>query len=465
MNRRTVESLVMTLGWLAGASGAVAEGDGGPKKADAGAQPPYVQTGTIEPGAGHGAMLGFCVQPRGGLVAVTGTREQFGVGPRRDGAPTPPAHRVVWFGADGAEARSVDLDFAATVVGVAPDGDVYVAGDGVVARLSAEGQEVARGATPQAAKTEEERAELEKAVVEKRDAQVDAYEKQIERLRTTVAELEEKVKEVEQAAAEEAEADAAEPAADADEAESKARADRLRERRKIRETRLRMARTQAGRTAQQLKQMEAQVEAVRRQDPRLLVDQALRRSRQVRAISATRDAVFVVVGESSGYGYAAWRFDARLENPEKVLEKLVGCCGQMDVQVVGGRLAVAANRKHCVELCSFDGETLGTVGKRAAAGDDGAGFGSCCNPMNTCQAPDGSLLTSESNGVVKRFDADGGFVEVVGKAEVNAGCKNSAIAIEPDGSRLYYLDSAAGKALVLTKSQDQGNDAAAVREE
>ncbi|MFM8633664.1 MAG: hypothetical protein ACKOEX_02455 [Planctomycetia bacterium] len=440
MTRRMAGSLVVTLGWLATAASA--------------GQTPYVQTSVIEPVGGQGVLLGFCVPPCGGLVAITGMREQFGPAPRRAGEDKANAHRVVWFDADGAEARSVDLDFAATVIAACPDGGIFVAGDGVVVLLSAAGKEVARGATPQAVKTDEDRAELEKTVLERRDMQVAGYEKHIERLRATVAELEENVKKAERAIAEEANAT---PAEESNEKDPEADDKRARELRKIQESRLRTARTQATRTSQQLKQMEAQAEAVQRQDPRLLVEQAIRRTRQVRAISATRDAVFIVVAESSGYGYSAWRLDPRLENPEKILEKLVGCCSQMDVQVIGNRLAIAANRKHCVELCSFEGEALGTVGKRAAAGDDGAGFGGCCNPMNTCPGPDGDLLTSESDGVVKRFDADGGFVEVVGKAAVRAGCKNSAIAIEPDGSRLYYMDSTSGKVLVLTRSEDHGN--------
>ena len=80
--------------------------------------------------------------------------------------------------------------------------------------------------------------------------------------------------------------------------------------------------------------------------------------------------------------------------------------------------------------------------------------------MNTCAAPQGGLLTSESNGVVKRFDAEGTFIEVVGRADVKAGCKNSAIAIEPDGGRLYYMDSTGGKVLILTREASRGVDAA-----
>jgi hypothetical protein len=409
----------------------------------------YVQTAVIEAGINQGAIIGFCVPEGGGLVAVTGMNERYGARPRRGVAVQPPVHRVVWFDGDGVEARAVDLDFAATVVGAAPQGGVYVAGDGVVIQLSADGQEIARGATPQGVKTAEERAELEKSLAKKRDAQVEAYERRIEQLRTAIAELEETAtKDSLQPDAEKQENVGS--AGDEDAAESEYE-------RRRREARLRMTKMQGSRLAVQLRQLEAQARAERQRAPAQLVEQLLHKSRQVRAISGCQDGVVLVVSEPSGYGYAAWRLDERLGNPKKVLSNLEGCCGQMDVQMIGGHLAVAANRKHRVDLCSFDGTPVATVGKRVRANDDGAGFGGCCNPMNICQAPDGCLLTSESDGVVKRFDVDGEFVEVVGKADVRGGCKNSAIAIEPDGSRLYYMDSAGGKVLVLTKGEDRGD--------
>ena len=53
----------------------------------------------------------------------------------------------------------------------------------------------------------------------------------------------------------------------------------------------------------------------------------------------------------------------------------------------------------------------------------------------------------------------GEFVEIVGTAQVKGGCKNSAIAIEPDGSRLYYMDVNAGRVLVLTRTAHPTGDA------
>ena len=72
--------------------------------------------------------------------------------------------------------------------------------------------------------------------------------------------------------------------------------------------------------------------------------------------------------------------------------------------------------------------------------------------MNTCFTSDGDVLTSESNGVVKRFKTDGQFVEVAGVANIEEGCKNSSIGISSDGSRLYYFDVQQGRLLVLKRT-------------
>jgi sugar lactone lactonase YvrE len=72
--------------------------------------------------------------------------------------------------------------------------------------------------------------------------------------------------------------------------------------------------------------------------------------------------------------------------------------------------------------------------------------------MNTCLDNTGCLLTSESNGLVKRYSLDGEMQEVVGVADVEAGCKNSSIGLSADGSSLYYLDIHNGTVVVLEKA-------------
>lgn len=398
----------------------------------------YTQTMVIEPPAKRGRILGFCVATGGGLVAVTGEAEHYGAINRLPGLGKATPHSLVWFDAEGKDTQTVALDFNATVLAAAHSGGVYAAGDGVVALYSATGKPVLRAHSPQLQANDGGPAAFEKSVLQKHEAMLEGLDQEIARLREVVAQLEKKAEVTDESDSSEADADSGDHR-------------RARNRKESQSQKAR-ARTDMNRMTARLRKIESQADRLRNQEPQSLVDQALRKVRKVHAISATRDAVFVVTGENSGYGYAAWRFDDRLENPQMILSRLSGCCGQMDVQVCGDRLAIAANTKHCVELASFTGEILGRIGQRASNADDKAGFGGCCNPMNICPASDGSLLASESNGVIKRFDADGTFVEVVGKADVKGGCKNSAIAIEPDGSRLYYMDVRQGNVIVLTRA-------------
>ncbi|MFM7206270.1 MAG: hypothetical protein ACKO4T_06355 [Planctomycetaceae bacterium] len=122
----------------------------------------------------------------------------------------------------------------------------------------------------------------------------------------------------------------------------------------------------------------------------------------------------------------------------------------MDVQVIGNELVIAENAAHHVAIYGLDGEPLRTFGQ-ANRTDVRKGFGGCCNPMNACAGPDGSLLLSESNGIVKQFTPDGTLVDILGAAGVRPGCKNSSIGFSRDGSRLYYLDIENGRVLVLEK--------------
>jgi hypothetical protein len=167
-------------------------------------------------------------------------------------------------------------------------------------------------------------------------------------------------------------------------------------------------------------------------------------------VAASADHLFLVANEPTGYGYGVWRCGRDFSTPEKIVDGLRGCCGQMDVQVVGDALVIAENGRHHVAVYALDGEPLRTFGE-ACRTDIRKGFGGCCNPMNACPGPDGSLLLSESNGLVKQFAADGTLVEILASANVQSGCKNSSIGLSTDGATLYYLDINRGRVLVLEK--------------
>jgi sugar lactone lactonase YvrE len=127
------------------------------------------------------------------------------------------------------------------------------------------------------------------------------------------------------------------------------------------------------------------------------------------------------------------------QNAEVIISGLSGCCGQMDVQASSTGLYVAENSRHRVVRYEANGKLVSTWGKGDRTGVDG--FSSCCNPMNVCFGKNGDVFTAESNtGRIKRFTADGKFVDYVGDIKLVPGCKNVSIAVSPDGDRVYMLD-------------------------
>jgi sugar lactone lactonase YvrE len=171
---------------------------------------------------------------------------------------------------------------------------------------------------------------------------------------------------------------------------------------------------------------------------------------QINAIAVSDKDVFIACPMSKGYGYAVWRTDRDFQNPQQVISGLSGCCGQMDIQAAKDQVFVAENSRHRVVRYDRDGKKLGSFGKTDREGV-GEGFSGCCNPMNLCFAADGALLAAESNGVVKRFTPEGEFEGLIGTAQVQEGCKNSAIGISSDGERVYYIDIQGSNILVLAR--------------
>ena len=98
-----------------------------------------------------------------------------------------------------------------------------------------------------------------------------------------------------------------------------------------------------------------------------------------------------------------------------------------------------------------EGEELATWGKRDRQGV-GEGFSGCCNPMNVCFGSSGDVYTAESStGLIKRFSADGEYLDYVGKADLVPGCKNVSIAANRDSSRVYMLDITRSHIVLLEK--------------
>ena len=380
----------------------------------------FRQTRTISSPRGEGSILAFHPLADGGLVIATGVSERygersiamavaslFGFGASKSAGP--PANRLVWLDAAGAERQAAPLPFACNGVTVAPDGGVIAVGDDRVVVFSAAGEQVAEASAPHFSPSAEELVQLRVEIAEQHSEQVEARRAQFERITKAMAELE-AVPEEERTPRQNQELAAA----------------------KL--------------TAEAYETMLARVDAADEK----VVEQGLAKARTIHRVAASCDHLFLVANEPAGYGFGVWRCGRDFAEPVKIIDGLSGCCGQMDVQVIGNELVIAENARHHVAVYGFDGEPLRTFGK-ASRTDIREGFGGCCNPMNACAGPDGSLLLSESNGLVKQFAADGTLVDILGAANVSSGCKNSSIGLSADGSTLYYLDVRTGRVLVLEK--------------
>jgi hypothetical protein len=166
------------------------------------------------------------------------------------------------------------------------------------------------------------------------------------------------------------------------------------------------------------------------------------RRAEVTGLAVTEQDLFMAAPSASDFTFRVYRFDHSLQNPKLVVEKLRGCCGQMDVQAHDGKLWIPHNARHAVENLDRDGKQLSKFGKagRVKATD----FGGCCEPKNLRVLANGDILAAESGPptCIKRFSASGEFKEVVAVVKNTTGdCVRVTVEVSPDGQRYYMLDT------------------------
>jgi hypothetical protein len=167
-----------------------------------------------------------------------------------------------------------------------------------------------------------------------------------------------------------------------------------------------------------------------------------KRRADVTGLAATDEDVFMAVPAPSDFTYRVYRFSHALEQPKLVVEKLRGCCGQMDVQAHDGKLWIPHNARHTVESLDRDGKELAKFGKAGKV--KATDFGGCCEPKNMRVLPNGDILAAESGPptCIKRFSATGQFKEVIAVANGAKGdCVRVTVEMSPDGRRYYMLDT------------------------
>jgi hypothetical protein len=161
----------------------------------------------------------------------------------------------------------------------------------------------------------------------------------------------------------------------------------------------------------------------------------------ITSLAATAEEVFVACAAPKGFAYAVYRVDADFKNPKLLVDKLSGCCAQMDIAERDGRLWVAHNGRHRVESFDREGKKLASFGKSDRRAADG--FGGCCEPKNIRLTKNGEVLAAESGPpvAIKRFTPEGKFLGVVAVPTFETGCVRVTVDISPDGQRFYLLDT------------------------
>lgn len=306
----------------------------------------------------------------------------------------------------------VELKFIPTAINVAPNGDIFVAGDGNVARFSPELEILASASQPHIEDAEAYRKKKRKQLEEQVRAQMKSMADIIEQ-------NEKKIKELE--------------AIDKD-----------------KRTAVQNAQLSSSKQMKQILSAggmgDLSDEGIARQ-----VEAQLGQSAETPSLAVTEKDLFVTI--SSGVRYEVWRFDHDLKNPKRVVARVSGCCGQLDIQTDGQDLLVAENSRFRVVRFDRDGKRQNQFGSRDRSRADG--FGSCCNPMNLKCCSNGDVLTAESSiGDIKRFSRDGKLVSYIGKAAIAGGCKQVTLAHDTKRDRFYMFHSDKNALCVLVPKSE-----------
>lgn len=411
------------------------------------ASPSHMQARTIRVAGSEGRTLQTLALLPDGKIAALVAPSRHGEIPGSESAKSSEVHL---FDAEGKELETWPVEFRAQSIGTGPDGSVFVGGDGQLARFSSAGKLLETIELPHLKKVLGDADALREQAVEMQKQ----YEKSIGE---STKQFDDQKKQIEEKL---------------EELKKKDEKDLTNsEKRRIK------------RYEEQIKQLGSISLQIKVPSVEQLMKQLTDRLRIINGVSVTDKDVFVVTGESAGFGYAVWRMDHSFQEAKQVLSGLRGCCGQMDVQAHGDELFVAENCNHRVGRYNRDGEKIMAFGqrgeqpegpgllktllggKKAKAEEEkpSAGFGGCCNPMNCRVGNDGLVYTSESEGHIRCFTPEGEYRGLVGSCKLTGGCKNVAVAVSPDSSKVYFCDQPGQQIIVLArdssaeKEADQGD--------
>ena len=349
-------------------------------------------------------------------------------------------------------------------INVGPKGDIFVAGQGKLLRLDEKGDITLERETPnmvtaaQSARVIHQRVmdKREKALSDKLQSEIKLYKKRLTEMQEKIAGLDSELFTLDQRDLEDRSPEAAKEVEDDRTRLQKRRAVCAKLQAKLEyniinpPSQQKLSKAKTGKSRQTAPEP-APEESVRQ----LIADQM-----RIASISASRNEVFVACSSSTGSGFDVWRTDYQFAEGKKIGESLKGCCGQLDVQANDNGIYVAENTRHRVRGYSREGREVLEFGSRER--DRPEGFSGCCNPMNVAFGDDGSVYTAESGiGRIKRFSADGSFIELVGQVELVPGCKKVAISVSPKGDQVYMLDITRGHIVVMARNASRSAELSA----
>lgn len=318
---------------------------------------------------------------------------------RTGSASADPTGTIQVISPSGRVVRTIPLDFVPTAIDVDPAGDIFVAGNGQVRKLNADGKILATAKTPNIQDMAKLKEQLREEAKKRAEQSIAIYKKYVTGVNDRIKSLTE-----------------------------------IPEERRTDEdkTRLDQYRRQLRFYSDQLKRIKDTASKV------VNVDALIKSKLKVTGLAVSDRDLFICCPAATGYGYDVWRVDHQLQHPHVVLKQLRGCCGQMDIQCCKDDLVVAENTKFDVAVYDRDGKQQLVFGKRDRKSLEG--FGSCCNPMNVHCCSNGDFLTAESSiGNIKRFDASGKLIARIGQARIGSGCKHCALAYDEKRDRYYMM--------------------------
>ncbi len=345
----------------------------------------------------------FCLDKDGNILACVGgdTTEYVMNDDGSQEVKSVKAPKLVQvYSPEGELLRSTELEFTPTAINPAADGTIYVAGDGKVAHLSADGTVLGSADSPHIGDRESFKTRVEEGAKRQMDEMTESFRVQVKRIEERIAKMKEK------------------PEAELTDRDKK-----------------RLATYEQQKTLYE-DQLKATEEAY---GPMFSGEQMLSQKMGITALAVTSKDIFLCCNATEGYGYEVWRMTHEFSEPTKVVSDLGGCCGQCDIQATDDHLVLAENTKFKVGLLDRDGTRQTDFGKGDRKAADG--FGSCCNPMNVRCCANGDILTAESSiGTIKRFSKVGELLGVIGKAKIGGGCKHVALGFDEKRNRYYMMN-------------------------